>query len=97
MLYGIYPDVFNGVYGDNAVIAPLQDRKKYNLPKEWLPIYDFDDGYMGYLDYGNLNSEGEPRVIMAIYTGKNYEVVEVIAEDFGDFLLQQVKYQLANQ
>lgn len=97
MLYGIYNDVFNGIYGDNAVVAPLQDRKEYGLPKEWLPIYDFDDGYIAYLDYSHLNQDREPRIIMAIYTGNSYEVTEIIAEDLGDFLLELVQQQLDSQ
>jgi hypothetical protein len=52
---------------------------------------------MAYLDYENLNPEGEPRVIMAIYTGKQYEVAETLADDLGDFMLGLVEKQLACQ
>lgn len=95
-IFGIDPNDTDILEG-NSVSYALNDRKRYGLPKEWLPIYNFDDGYIGYLDYGNLNEEKEPRVIMAIYTGEKYEIVEVIAEDFGDFLLQMVEEQLAHQ
>ena len=93
-IFGIYKDAFEGIYAGNAVIATLQDRIDYSLPEEWIPVYDYDDGYMAYLDYSCLNSENEPRVIMAIYTGNGYEVTEVIAEDLGDFLLELVEQQL---
>ena len=95
--YGICKDNFSGSYTGCSVEATLQDRKEYSLPKKWLVIYDFDDGYMGYLDYSQLNEDGEPPVIMAIYNGQEYVVVEKVADDFGDFLLSLVEQQLSNQ
>lgn len=95
--YGICKDDFSGEYVGCAIEATIQDRKKYNLPSEWLALYFFDDGYYGYLDYSQLNNEGEPAAIMAIYNGKDYVVVEKVAEDFGDFLLSSVEEQLENQ
>jgi len=95
--YGIPKGDFSGTPEGCMIECALVDRKAWNLPKEWVPVFNFDDGYMGYLDYGYLNEEGEPRVIMAIYTGQKYEIVEVIAEDFGDFLLQQVEEHLLTQ
>ncbi|MDR2022012.1 MAG: SMI1/KNR4 family protein [Hungatella sp.] len=94
--FGIYKDVFDGIYASNAVIATL-DREQFNLPKEWIPLFDYDDGYIAYLDYAHLNSDNEPRVILAIYTGKEYEVTDVIADDLGDFLLELVQEQLEAQ
>ena len=96
-IYGIVKDDFSGTYAGCAIEATLTDREEYNLPKEWLTIYFFDDGYMGYLDYGHLNEDGEPPVIMAIYDGEKYVVTEKIAEDLGNFLLQLVEEQLARQ
>lgn len=49
---------------------------------------------MAYLDYSSLNAEKEPNVIMAFYNGKKYEIVETLAEDFGDFILQLVQEQV---
>lgn len=46
------------------------------------------------LDYSYLNEQKEPRVIMAFYNGENYEVVETLEEDFGDFVLQLVQEQI---
>ena len=95
--YGIGKDDFSGTYTGCAIEATLQDRKEYNLPREWLIIYDFGDGYMGYLDYSQVNKDGEPPVIMAIYDGKEYIVIEKVAEDFGDFLLKLVEEQMIRQ
>ena len=92
-LYGIYKNAFEGIYTGNAVIATIQDRRDYNLPLDWIPLYDYDDGYMMYLNYADMNLEGEPRVILGIFTGKQYEVSEIIAEDLGAFLLELVDNQ----
>lgn len=91
-IFGIDPNDLDELEG-NSVAYALNDREEYNLPDYMLPIYNYDDGCMAYLDYSVLNDDGEPRVIMAEYTGEEYEVVEVLAEDFGDFVLQLVQEQ----
>lgn len=96
-IYGICKDDFSGSPTGCAIETALVDRHEYNLPKEWLPIYFFDDGYYGYLDYSQLNDDGEPPVIMAIYDGEKYVVTEKVAEDLGDFILQLVEEQLRRQ
>jgi hypothetical protein len=96
-IYGIYPEGDLKILAGNSFASILHDREHLNLPKEWLPIYFFDDGYYGYLDYSQLNEDGEPPVIMAIFNGKEYVMTEKIAEDFGDFILQLVEEQLARQ
>ncbi len=93
-IYGIDPEDDSGILEGNSVAYALNDRKEYNLPKEWIPIYNFDDGNMAYLDYSSLNAEKEPRVIMAFYNGEKYEITEILAEDFGDFILQLVQEQV---
>lgn len=95
--YGICKDDFSGTHTGCAIEATLQDRKELNLPSKWLTLYFFDDGYYGYLDYSQLNEEGEPPVIMAIYNGEQYIVAEKVADDLGDFILQRVEEQLARQ
>lgn len=93
-IFGIDPDDESGILEGNSVAYALNDRKEYNLPSEWIPIYNFEDGNMAYFDYSSLNSEKEPRIIMAFYNGIGYEVVETLAEDLGDFILQLVQEQL---
>jgi len=95
--YGICKDDFSGTHAGCAIEATLQDRIEYSLPKEWLTIYFFDDGYYGYLDYSQINEDGEPPVIMAIYNGNEYIIKEEVADDFGDFLLMRVEEQLSRQ
>ena len=95
--YGIYKDAFDGIYAGNAVIATLRDRQEFNLPKEWIPIYDYGDGETAYLNYSLLNEAGEPAIIIGIYNGEEYVMIEQIAEDLGEFLLQIVEEQINNQ
>ena len=66
------------------------------LPDKWIPLYNFDDGIMAYLDYSSLNDVGEPCVIAARFNDVGYQIEETIAEDFGEFILQLVKEQLAD-
>ena len=80
-----------------TAVPVYNDREEYNLPEEWIPIYDFGDGNMAYLDYSSLNAEKEPDVIMAFYNGDKYETVEKLAEDLGDFILQLVQEQIGDQ
>lgn len=93
-IFGIDPDDDSGELEGNSVAYALNDREEYGLPDEWIPIYNFDDGFMAYLDYSSLNDEGEPCVIAAEYNGSEYQAEETIAEDFGEFVLQLVKQEL---
>lgn len=95
-IFGINPDNLEILSG-NSVAFALNDRDAYNLPSKWLPIYDFDDGDMAYLDYSSLNGDGEPPVISAFFDGEEYVVSEQIAEDLGSFILRLVEEQLLNQ
>lgn len=93
-IFGINPDDESGILEGNSVAYAINDRVEYNLPNSWIPIYNFEDGNMAYLDYSSLNSEKEPCVVMAFYNGDEYEVVETIADDLGDFILQLVNEQI---
>ena len=86
-----------GMSEGNSIAYALMERAQYGLPKECLPIIDLDDDCLGCLDYGNLNEEGEPPVTEMVFNGSYYRRGEIIAEDFGQFLLMLVNYQLAEQ
>ena len=91
-IFGIDPD--DEELEGNSVAYALNDREELDLPMEWIPFYDFEDGNMAYMDYSSLDEAGEPRIIMAYYNGEEFEIVEVLAEDFGSFVLELVKEQL---
>lgn len=96
-IFGINPKDDSGILEGNSVAYALNDRLEFNLPQNWIPIYNYNDGSMAYLDYSELNSENEPPVIQGKYTPKGYEVRERVAEDFGTFLLELVTKQLEAQ
>lgn len=93
-IFGIDPDDDSGELEGNSVAYAINDRMEYGLPKAWIPLYNFDDGCMAYLDYSSLNEANEPCVIIATYNGSEYEVVEQIAEDLGEFIFNLVKEQV---
>ena len=68
--------------GGNAVASALADRKKYGLPEKWIPLCFLDDGYYAYMDYSQLNAEGEPRIIEAVYT--NGEHLDEFDDDLDE-------------
>lgn len=96
-IFGIDAEDNSGLLEGNSVTFAINDRKEYGLPNEWIPIYNFQDGNIAYLDYSSLNNENEPKVIMAFYDGNGYEVSENLAEDLGEFLLRLVQEQLDSQ
>lgn len=85
------------IYNDKQILKyTLKNREEWKLPLKWIEIYNYyDDGAYVYLDYDNINEEGEPRVILAEYNGDRYQMLEVLGEDFGDFLLEEAKIQMS--
>ena len=49
---------------------------------------------MAYFDYSSLNNEGEPRIVILEYDGLKYGISEIVADDFGDFILELVQEEL---
>ncbi|MGI6607406.1 MAG: SMI1/KNR4 family protein [Erysipelotrichaceae bacterium] len=80
-------DIFEG----NSLTYALHERKEYALSKKWLPIYNYGDGSLAFLDYSCLNIDREPAVIRCFYNGEQYQKMENAAEDFGSFLLSLIK------
>lgn len=117
-IYGIDPDKLD-VFVGNSVGYTLSEREEWGLPEKWVLFLDNGaDGMAVYMDYSQLNAEGEPRIIEAFYTdGEHldefedddfedgqepegfcrYMISEVLAEDFGAFLLKLVEEELAAQ
>ncbi len=97
--YGIIKDDFTGNYTPQIVVATLVDRERANMPHSYLHLWDAGDGAIAILDYSNLNEDSEPPVLLVDYRGEEqgWVVLDKIADDLGDFLLQLVERQLANQ
>lgn len=97
-LYGIFNDDFSCTELEGCMVEwTLSERENNGLDPNWIPIRFEDDGSMAFLDFGNINSEGEPPVIIAELTGGGYGLQEEIAEDLGDYILDLVNEQLEDQ
>ena len=91
---GLNPDDVNGETATNSISCALQERKK-NLPKEWLPFYDYGfDGYMACVDFTDISNDGEPSVILTYYDGEKYIKTEKLADNIGDFILNVINGKL---
>lgn len=92
-IFGIGPGDSKILEG-NSVAYALHDRSELGLPEQWVPIYNYGDGNLAYLDYSRLNALKEPPVIMCFYNSKEFQQVETVAEDFGAFLLSLIEESL---
>lgn len=48
----------------NCVAYALNDREEYGLSHSYIPIYNYGDGTMAYMDCSILNEEEEPRIVI---------------------------------
>ncbi|MCL2610521.1 MAG: SMI1/KNR4 family protein [Defluviitaleaceae bacterium] len=97
-IYGIYPLSNSGILAGNSVASTLHDREKYNLPENLVVVYHFGfDGLIGFLDYSQLNENGEPPVVLGFYNGEKWIIEEKLAEDLGDFILELAEEALSEQ
>ena len=85
-IFGIQTGANSQILEGNIVAYALNDRHEYNLPFFWIPFLNFGDGSMAYYDYSTLNNDKEPRIIRAGFVNHKFELIEQLAEDFGDFL-----------
>lgn len=94
-VFGIIDDDFENSSVPDAIWYTLTLRKSVNLPSNYLVIYDTGSGDVFCLDFGNQDKKSEPRVI-ALDPGYALEnqSIELIADDFGDFLLELVEAEL---
>jgi hypothetical protein len=90
-IYGITNDNFYHSCIPNAIWYNINMRRIINIPEYLFVIHSIDDGSEIALNYKILNENGEPKMTSyeAGYDVKEQEF-EVIANDFGDFLLDIV-------
>lgn len=88
-----------GSYGGQEIFGipdglrhTLDERKEYSLPENLFIIHNTGSGHELFcLDFNQLNEDNEPKVVLYDPTvGLGYQTYEVIAEDFGDFLLDLI-------
>jgi hypothetical protein len=90
-IYGIINDDFENSSVPDAIWYTLSERKAINLPNNLLIIYDTGSDELFCLDFNQLDEKKEPKVVSFVpgieLAKQRYEI---IAHDFGDFLLDLV-------
>lgn len=94
-IFGIIDDDYINSSVPDAIWYTLTLRNSGNLPSNFLVIYDNGSDEIYCLDFNNVGKTGEPKVV-SIDLGYDLDDqdVEIIAEDFGDFLLELVESEL---
>lgn len=94
-VFGIIDDDFENSSVPDAIWYTLTLRKSVNLPPNYLVIYEVGDGDVFCLDFNNQDKKNEPKVIVLDpgFALEN-QSIELIADDFGDFLLELVEAEL---
>lgn len=94
-IYGIIGSDFENSSVPDAIWFTLTERREINLPNNLLVIYDTGSDEIFCLDYNQLDDNGEPRVVSFV-PGVDLEsqTYEIIANDFGDFLLDLVQLEV---
>lgn len=96
-IYGISSLDFENSTVPNGIWYTLSERKEINLPTNLLIIYATGDGELYCLDFNKINEEKEAAVV-SFFPGFDLSIqkYEIIAEDFGDFLLDRVTEAIKN-
>lgn len=91
-IYGIISDDFENSSVPDAIWYTLTERREINLPHHLLVIYATGSGELYCLDF---NHSAEPPVVQFV-PGIDLvkQTYEVVAKDFGDFLLDLVNQEL---
>jgi antitoxin YobK len=94
-IYGIIHEDFENSATPDAIWFTLTEREESNLPSHLLVIYHTGGVELFCLDYSKLDDDKEPRVVVFVPGFElKYQTYEVIADTFGDFLLELVEEQL---
>lgn len=94
-IYGILKDDFEHSGIPDAVWFTLKQRKEINLPHNLIIIYHTGGEEMFCLDVSKITESNEsPIVTYAIGIDPEYQTYEIVAKDFGEFLLQRVLSEL---
>lgn len=94
-VYGIIDEDFEDSSVPDAIWYTLNLRKSINLPANFLAIYDTGSEEIFCLDFQSTDAAGEPKVVaLDLGYALDDQTIEVIADDFGDFLLELVEEEL---
>lgn len=94
-IYGIIHADFENSSVPDAIWYSLTERNKTNLPQNLVVIYDTGSDELICLDFDNRNDHGEPKIVTFAPGFKlGNQTYELIADDFGDFLLDLVNQEI---
>lgn len=94
-IYGIINNDFEHSSVPDAIWYTLTERREINLPKNLLVIYDTGSDELFCLDFNKQDINGEPEVVSFVPGVElKYQEYNVVANDFGDFLLDLVNQEL---
>lgn len=94
-VYGIIDEDFEDSSVPDAIWYTLTLRKSIGLPANLRAIYDTAGEEIVCLDFQKMDATGEPKVVaLDLGYALNDQTFEVIADDFGDFLLELVEEEL---
>jgi cell wall assembly regulator SMI1 len=85
--YGLINDEFVNSTVPNGIWLILNERKNISLSKDYVLISATGNGNYYALDTAHINDAGECQVISLSLNG---EKLEVVAEDFGNFLYNTI-------
>ncbi|MEC2159695.1 SMI1/KNR4 family protein [Virgibacillus halodenitrificans] len=94
-IYGILHADFENSSVPDAIWYTLTERREINLPNNLLVIYDTGSDEIYCLDFSQHNDNGEPKVVSFVPGVKvENQTYEIIANDFGDLLLDLVNQEV---
>lgn len=96
-IYGVVDDDFDNSSIPNGIWFTLIERQEVQMPENLLVICDAGSDEFFCLDFSKVSKEGEPPIVVFVAGVDNeYQTYEIIAEDFGNYLLQVVEQELIN-
>ncbi|MGI6093738.1 MAG: SMI1/KNR4 family protein [Veillonellaceae bacterium] len=94
-IYGIVKSDFDNSGIPDAIWFTLKQRREISLPSNLLIIYHTGGEEMFCLDFHRRSESLEPAVVSyLIGVEENHQIYNVIANDFGEFLLQRIYLEL---
>ncbi|OEH93818.1 cell wall assembly protein [Bacillus solimangrovi] len=96
-IYGVTSDNFENSSVPDAIWFTITERSESNFPQHLLIIYDTGMGAWYCLDFSQATPNGEPPVVSffsGFKTGQQNN--NIVAKDFGEFLLSLVKEEIEN-
>ncbi len=93
-VYGITSDNFENASVPNGIWLTLDERRSSGLPDHLIIIYALGEGTYYALDTSQRDDNGECPVVAWPAGSLSDEHLEVIANDFGEFMLSMVREAL---